>query len=153
VPKFFIYLCCLIGLAFLLAGSLLLFNQALRGRKQTEAEILTVEVEGFRNHDEGQTFTSYRAKYEVRYQAGRTTYQIPLRGNLVSASAEEARLKSAKNPVGSLRPLYYLPDRPEDVVLDPLGRRIGFSLLFLSVGLTVVACSVLMWLQARPLDW
>jgi Protein of unknown function (DUF3592) len=153
VPKFFFYLLGLIGIVFLLAGSVLFFTQVLRGRKQTEAEILRVAVEAFQNHDEGQTFTSYRAKYEVRYQAGGRTYQIPLRGNLVSASAEEASRKSANNPVGSLRPIYYLPDRPEDVSLDPLGRRIGFSLLFASIGLSVLACAVLLWLQARPLDW
>jgi hypothetical protein len=153
VPKFFISLCGLIGIAFLLAGSLLFFNQVLRGRKRTEAEILGVAVEAFENHDEGRTFTSYRAKYDVRYEAEGRSYQLPLRGNLVSASAEEARLKSSSNPPGSRRPLFYLPDRPENVVLDPLGRRIGFSLLFLSIGLTVLASSVLMWLLARPLDW
>jgi len=153
VPKFFIYLCGLIGIAFLLAGSLLFFNQVLRGRKQTEAEILGVAVEAFENHDEGRTFTSYRAKYEVRYEAEGRSYRVPLRGNLVSASAEEARLRSSSNPPGSRRPLFYLPDRPENIVLDPLGRRIGFSLLFLSIGLTVVACAVLLWLQSRPLDW
>jgi uncharacterized protein DUF3592 len=153
VPKFLLYLCGLIGIVFLLAGGLLFFNQVWRGRKQADAEILAVEVEAFENHDDGRTFTSYRAKYEVRYEAGGRTYQILLRGNLVSASAEAAKLKSLNNPVSSLRPLFYLPERPEDVVLDPLGRRIGFSLLFVSIGLTVLACTALMWLQARPLDW
>jgi len=153
VPKFLLYLCGVIGIGFLVAGSILFFTQVLRGRKQTEAEILAVEVEAFQSHDEGQTFTSYRTRYEVRYEAGGKTYQIPLHGNLVSATVEEATLKSADNRVGSRRPVYYLPDRPEDVALDPLGRRIGFSLLFLSIGLTVLACSGLMWLQARPLDW
>jgi hypothetical protein len=149
VPRFLLYLCGLIGIVFLLAGGYLFFKQVLGARKQAEAEILTVELEAFQNHDEGQTVTSYRTKYEVRYQAG----GIPLRGNLVSASAEEARLKSVNNPVGSLRPLFYLPGRPENVILDPLGRRVGFSLLFISIGLTVLAGTVLMWLQARPLDW
>ena len=153
MPKFFLYLCGLIGIAFFFAGSLLFFNQVLRGRKQTDAEILDVAVEAFENHDEGQTFTSYRAKYQVRYEAEGRSYQLPLRGNLVSASAEEARLKSQNNPPGSRRPLFYLPNQPENVVLDPLGRRIGFSLLFLSIGLTVIGCAVLMWFQARPLDW
>jgi hypothetical protein len=153
MPKFFIYLTCLIGLGFLLAGCVLFFNQVLRGRRQAEAEILAGEVEAFQNNDEGQRFTSYRAMYEVRYQAGGETYQIPLRGNFISATAEEAKIRLANNPVGSLRPIYYLPDRPENVVIDSLSRRIGFSLLFLSIGLAVLACSVLMWLLARPLDW
>lgn len=153
MPKFLVYLCGLIGMAFLVAGGLLFFNQVLRGRKQADAEILAVEVEGFEDHQDGQAFTRYRAKYEVRYEAGGRTYQIPLQGNFVSASDGEARLRSANNPVGSLRPIYYLPDRPEDVALDPLGRRIGFSLLVLSVGLTVLGCSVMMWLQAQPLNW
>jgi hypothetical protein len=153
VPKCFLYLCAAIGLVFSLAGSILLYSQVLRGRKQTEAEILSVEVESYQEHDEGQTFTAYRARYQVRYQAEGRLFQLPLRGNLVSHSADEAKLKVRTNTVGARRTIYYLPERPENFVLDPLERRAGLSLLFLSIGLTIVAASLLLWYQARPLDW
>jgi hypothetical protein len=153
MPKFFIYLWAAIGTGFLLAGFILLFNQILRGRRQTDAEILSVDVESYQTRDEGQTFTAYRSRYEVRYQAEGRTFSVPLRGNLASATADEARSKSRNNPVGSRRPIYYLPDQPENFVLDPLGRRTGFSLLFLTIGLSAVGSALLSWYQAQPLDW
>ena len=153
MTKFVIFFLAFFGAVFSVAGSYLFYSQVLRGRKQTEAEILSVDVESFKTQDEGEVYTAYRAKYEIRFSAGGRLFQLPLSGNLASATADEARAKARSNPVGSHRPVYYLPARPEDIVLDSLGRRFGFCLLLLSIGLSVLAGSVLLWYIAQPLEW
>jgi hypothetical protein len=153
VPKFAIYLSAAIGLFFSAAGVLLTCSQVLRGRKPTEAEILSATVESYQASGDGQTYTAYRTKYEVRYLAEGRFFERPLRGNQVSRMAEEARHKSRHNTAGARRTVYYLPGRPEDFLPDPLGFRAGLSLLTLSIGLAILAGTVLMWYQAKPLDW
>ena len=153
MPKFVIFFLAFFGAVFSLAGSVLFYSQVMRGRKQVEAEILSVDVESFKTQDEGEVYTAYRAKYEVRFSAAGRVYQLPLSGNLASATPDEAKAKAHRNSVGSHRPIYYLPARPEDIVLDPLARRFGFCLLLLSIGLCVLASAVLLWHVAQPLDW
>jgi hypothetical protein len=154
VSEFITYLCTLIGGGFTFAGCLLFSTQVLGGREQAEAEILAVEIESLQtSDDDGRPQTTYRAKYEVRYQADGRAFQLTVHGNVASHSPDEARRKSLVNPPGSRRPVYYLPTKPDDFVLDPLGRRLGASLLTLSIGLSVLACSALLWCHLQPLDW
>lgn len=153
MPKFVIYSLAIFGAVFSIVASYLLYSQVLRGRKQSEAEILSVDVESFKTQNDDQVYTAYRAKYQVRFSADGRSFQLPVSGNLASLTADEARAKAGHNPVGSRRPVYYLPGRPEDILLDPPARRFGFCLLLLSIGLSILAGSVLLWRQAQPLEW
>lgn len=143
--KFFIYCVALFGLIFGLVGCLFLWTQVLRGRKQAQAEIIVVEIESFENNGGDVTSTAYRAKYRVRYETEGRYYELPATGSHSSATHDAALAKSRLSPVGSLRPIYYLPGRPENFSLDPLGRRFGISMIFVAVGLTVLGASILLW--------
>jgi hypothetical protein len=153
VPKLVPYLVGLCGAVFFIAGSLFLYFQVLRGRKQAQAEILGVDVESYETSDENGSVKQYRLRYQVQYTVDGRLFRVPLSGNRGSNTPEEARLRQPGNPVGQRRPVYYRPDKPEDVVIEPLGRRLGVSMLFISVGATILACSALMLYQTPPLDW
>jgi hypothetical protein len=154
MPKWIIYLCALFGLVFFLAGCALFFTQVLRGRKQTQAEVLDAEVEAFQYTDEGQTSTRYRAKYDVRFETAEgRPIRTPILGSLAAGDPETVKKKLRENPAGSHRPIYYLPARPENIVTDPLARRVGVSLLFLTIGATILAVSGLLLYQTQPLEW
>ena len=153
MPRFIPYVVALFGLLFALAGCALFYGQVLRGRKQAEAEILSGEVEAFQQTDEGTTVTLYRSKYEVRYNAEGQEFQAPVRAMLGTSKPEPAQARLRGNPVGSRRPIYYLPGSPEDFVIEPLERRIGVSLLFLSIGVTIMAVAGLMLDEAQRLEW
>jgi hypothetical protein len=153
VGRFFFYLAGLIGAGFLIAGALMFYGQVARGRKEAEAEILSGEVERFEQTDEGQTVTLYRSKYEIRFRAEGREITVPLRSHTGTAKPEPAQARLRENPPGSRRPIYYLPERPEDFVFDPLGRRIGISLLCLSIGLTGIAVTALLLYQSQPAEW
>jgi hypothetical protein len=153
LTKLLSYATVLIGLVFFVAGSWLFYLQVLQGRKQADAEILSAEMESFEQTDEGTATKMYRSKYEVSYSAEGRLIRQPLRGNLSSWKPQDILERLKKNPVGSRRPLYYVPARPEDVMFDPLSRRIGFSLLFLSIGATIIGFGALLLYHGQPLDW
>jgi hypothetical protein len=151
--KVIITLTGLIGAVLFLGGCWLFYNQVLQGRKQADAEILGAELESYQQTDEGTTTTMYRSKYEVSYSAEGRLFRRPLKGNFGSSRSESIAARLRKNPVGSRRPVYYLPGQPENIVIDPLARRFGFALLFLSIGATVVAVAGLLYYTAQPLEW
>ena len=153
MPKFIPYAVALLGLVFALAGCALFYGQVVRGRKQAEAEILSGEVESFEQTDEGTIVKLYRSKYEVRFDAEGREIRSPVRSTLGTSEPEPAQARLRGNPVGSRRPIYYLPARPEDFVIEPLERRIGFSLLFFSIGVTVMAVAGLLLYETQPLEW
>jgi hypothetical protein len=143
--KFAIIVVAVIGAFFLVVGMLLFYLKVYRGRKATEALILSSEVESFEHTDEGVTTTLFRSKYEVRYQVDGRLFTTVVRSSTGVSNRASVEAKLRNNPVGSQRPLYYLPNRPEDVELEPVLRRAGFSLIFVTVGLTILAGSALAW--------
>lgn len=143
----------LIGALFFLLGSWFFYYQVLQGRKQTEAEILSAELGTFQDTDEGKTTTKYRSKYEVTYNVEGRLFRRPLQGNLGTRNKQDVQTRLSKNPVGSRRPIYYLRTRPEDFTLEPLGRRIGVSLVFLTIGVTILGVGASLWMSAQPLEW
>jgi hypothetical protein len=153
MPKLLSYVTVLFGLVFFIAGSWLLYVQVLQGRKETEAEILSGEVERFEQTEEGTTTTLYRSKYEVSFTAEGRFFRRPLQGNFSSNNAGDIQKRLSRNPPGSRRPIYYLRARPESFVLEGLSRRIGTSFLFMAIGVTVMAVGALLLYQAQPLEW
>jgi hypothetical protein len=129
-----------IGRVRLANGSLSFFSEMLCERKQTEAEILAVEVEAFQNQDEGQTFTTYRANYRVRWQAGGRAFQIPLLGDLVSASA------------GTAGVAYINPNDPSQVRLDLRKNvnAVALPLWLLVAGASLLLLGLSLWLMGTP---
>jgi hypothetical protein len=151
--RFLIYLSALMGAGFLVAGGLMFYSQVLRGRKEAEAEILSAEVERFEQTDDGRTVTLYRSKYQIRFDADGRVFTLPLRSLTGTSKPEPAQARLQANPVGSRRSIYYLPERPEDFVFEPLARRIGFALLCFTVGLAGIAVTALLRYQSQPLEW
>ena len=145
MPKLAILATALFGAVFFVVGILLFYSQVFRGRKQAEAEILSAELESFQQTDEGNTVTLFRSKYEVRYEVDGRVFTTAVRSATGTSSRASVEAKLRDNPVGSRRPLYYLPNKPDNVALDPVSRRAGFSLIFVTIGLTVLAGSALFW--------
>ena len=151
MPKFVPYVLGLFGVLFFAAALVLFYGQVLRGRKEAEAEILSGAVESFQQSDENSTGTFYRPRYQVRYMAGGRLFTISVASPTGTArDAAEARLH---NNIGSRLPLYYLPSQPENVTLDPLHRRAGAVLLFLTVALTILGVAAILWYSSRPVEW
>lgn len=99
------------------------------------------------------TVTLFRSKYEVRYEVDGRIFTNVVRSATGTSSRESVEAKLRGNPVGSRRPLYYLPNQPDNVALDPVSRRAGFSLIFVTIGLTILAGSALAWPCGERYQW
>lgn len=151
--KFGIYTSGLVGLLFVGVGLWMFYSQVLRGRKQADAEILTAAVESFEQTNDSVTTTMYRTKYEIRYLAEGRYFTIPVRSTYANSRRAVAEKRLLDNPAGSRQPIYYLPDRPESVSLEPLPRRAGFAFLFLSVGVIILGFTAILWFSSLPYEW
>lgn len=154
MSRIFVNFLALVGLCFCIAAIFMFNSQVLAERRTADAEILSVDVESY-NHqdDDGRTVPAYRPKYEIRYQAEGSTFQLPVKSPHAFSNPGKAEARARHNPPGSHRPVYYLPKDPESFVLDPAQRRIGFALLVFSIGLTLVGGAALLRYLMQPLYW